>query len=62
MIVLNDFGFPATELINLSTTKGIVPKVNDVFDASDPWFGNSNLKEKYTERMATDPSICIPAD
>lgn len=34
-------------MLYIGLRKTVLPKVDDVFDPSDPWFGNSNLRRIY---------------
>ncbi len=46
-VIMRDFGFPLSELIGMSTKKGIRPNEGDTFDPSAPFFGNTN--EEFIE-------------
>lgn len=48
--VVNDFGFLPGELNGKASIKIVQHKNTDVYNPTDPYFGNSNLAEKYNGR------------
>lgn len=44
----------AGELIGLTSVKGVPPRKNDSYDPTDPWFGNSILKEQFPDMRCTN--------
>ncbi|CAK59780.1 unnamed protein product (macronuclear) [Paramecium tetraurelia] len=49
-----DFGFYPSNLLFIGIRKTILPKINDVYDPQDPWFGNTNLKEIFQDGTCTE--------
>ncbi|CAK77664.1 unnamed protein product (macronuclear) [Paramecium tetraurelia] len=50
-VCFNDFGFTPQSLLFLLNKEGVIPKYNDIYDPSDPWFGNSNLRDLYPNKI-----------
>lgn len=48
---MNDYGFKPGELFGMNFSSGIIPRVNDQYDPSDPFFGNYNLRNIYYQRI-----------
>lgn len=66
---MNDFGVPGNSIFMLNNKPGLSSKASDIYDPSDPWLGNTNLKDLYLKRTdglsaASKLSVpfCVPGD
>ena len=57
---MNDFGFEPLSLPGLALVKGYSHKDGDMYDPTDPFFGNTNIKGCDGNTVKTDGSYEIP--
>ncbi|CAD8084939.1 unnamed protein product [Paramecium sonneborni] len=65
-VVFYDYGFLSDSLLGILAKNGVIPKPTDDFDPNDRFFGNTNLKNIYTDRVQQQPETvgqhCISDD